>query len=115
MYLVGHGVRQDYGEALNGSFGPQIKVSPPPSLVGFAYRTGDYGVRQDYPQAIKWLRRAAEQGHDGRKATSGSPIATARACRKTTSRRTSGSTWPQLKQTPGERVLPETRDSLPRK
>lgn len=32
-------------------------------MVGFIYRTGQYGVRQDHAQAIKWLRRAAEQGH----------------------------------------------------
>src|SRR5262245_41056432 len=32
-------------------------------MVGFTYRTGAYGVPQNHAQAIKWLRRAAEQGH----------------------------------------------------
>jgi uncharacterized protein len=33
-------------------------------MVGFVYRTGQYGVPVDHVQAIKWLRRAAEQGHE---------------------------------------------------
>ena len=45
------------------------------------------GVPQDYAEAVKWYRKAAEQGERLRPVNLGFMYATARACRRTTPRR----------------------------
>ncbi len=63
MYRDGHGVPQDYAEALKwyrkaadqGNARAQ-------TILGFVYDTGQ-GVPQDYAEAVKWYRNAADQGN----------------------------------------------------
>ena len=65
MYRDGHGVPQNYAEALKwfrkaanqGYDNAQLDL-------GFLYAHGD-GVPQDYIEAAKWYRKAAEQGNAG--------------------------------------------------
>ena len=62
MYANGHGVPQDYEEAVKwlrkaveqGDAGGQRNL-------GVMYANG-HGVPQDYEEAVKWYRKAAEQG-----------------------------------------------------
>ena len=63
MYQHGHGVSQDYTEAMKwyrkaadaGNTGAMC-------LIGRLYRNG-LGVSQDYTEAMRWFRKAADAGH----------------------------------------------------
>ena len=55
-------------------------------MLGTMYVVGE-GVPKDYSEAVKWYRRAADQGMPTRRATSGSCTTTAWACRRITSKR----------------------------
>jgi tetratricopeptide (TPR) repeat protein len=65
MYYKGHGVTQDYTQAIawyrkaaeQGNATAQLNI-------GYMYEKGQ-GVTQDYTQAIAWYRKAAEQGNAG--------------------------------------------------
>ena len=53
--------------------------------LGVMYHTGE-GVPQDYQEAVKWYRLAAEQGSAFANTTSGSCTTTARVCPRITRR-----------------------------
>jgi TPR repeat protein len=66
MYLLGQGVPQDYGEAVNwfrrAAEQPDGKAQHLAQInLGNLYFNG-LGVRQDYLEAAKWYRMAADQG-----------------------------------------------------
>ena len=62
MYDNGHGVPQDYGEAMKWYWKAAHQgVAPAQHNLGVMYDNGQ-GVLQDYVEAARWYRRAAEQG-----------------------------------------------------
>ena len=62
MYANGHGVHQDYEEAVKWfRKAAEQGDGPGERSLGQAYADGD-GVPQDYEEAFKWFREAAEQG-----------------------------------------------------
>lgn len=65
MYDLGHGVKQDYGEALKWYHRAVEEGDPwPPAQhnLGLMYSNGR-GVPPDYGEAAKWWHKAAENGH----------------------------------------------------
>ena len=62
MYVTGHGVTQDYQEALKWwKLAAERGNSNAQYNRGVMYRDG-HGVTQDYKEAVKWFRLAADQG-----------------------------------------------------
>jgi len=63
MYHQGHGVPQDYAEAMKW-FRLAAEQGHPSAQtnLGVMYHQGQ-GVPQDYAEAMKWYRLAADQGH----------------------------------------------------
>src|SRR5512141_1632182 len=62
MYDNGHGVPQDYGEAMKWYWKAAHQgVAPAQHNLGVMYDNGQ-GVLQDDVEAARWYRRAAEQG-----------------------------------------------------
>src|SRR3972149_9369904 len=63
MYLNGHGVAQDYGEAVKWfrKAAEQGNDAWTQTVLGSTYLNGQ-GVAQDYRDAAKWFRKAPEQG-----------------------------------------------------
>jgi hypothetical protein len=65
MYANGHGVPQDYGEAMKWYWKAAHQgVASAQHNLGVMYDNG-HGVPQDDTEALKWYRRAADQGHEG--------------------------------------------------
>ena len=63
MYAHGHGVPQDYAEALKWYRLAAAQGDAEAQLnLGVMYAHG-HGVPQDYAEALKWFRLAAAQGH----------------------------------------------------
>jgi hypothetical protein len=63
MYYNGHGVLQDYAEAIQWFRKSALQGNPfAQSNVGYMYEKGE-GVPQDYVEAAKWYRQAAERGN----------------------------------------------------
>ena len=97
MYDNGEGVPQDYAEAVKwyrlaaeqGDADAQFNL-------GLMYEKARV-VPQDYAEAVKWYRLAAEQGDAAPSSTSASCTPTAKACRRTSSLATCGSTSRQLR------------------
>ena len=69
------------------------------SDLGFMYAKGQ-GVPQDDAEAVRWYRKAAEQGTPARRPTSAGCTTTAKACRRTTPRPLN---WYPQGRRPGER------------
>ena len=62
-YRFGHGVVQDYAEAVKWCRkAAEQNYAPAQSNLGQCY-CGGRGVQQDYAEAVKWYRKAAEQGY----------------------------------------------------
>jgi TPR repeat protein len=63
MYGNGHGVKQDYGEAV-GWYRKSADqgIAEAQSNLGFMYGNG-HGVKQDYGEAVGWYRKSADQGY----------------------------------------------------
>ena len=62
MYAYGHGVAQDYKEAIKWyRKAADQEDSDAESKLGWMYFSGE-GVAQDYKEAIKWFHKAADQG-----------------------------------------------------
>jgi len=62
MYAHGHGVKQDYDEAVKWyRKAAEQGLATAQSNLGVMYAHG-HGVKQDYVEAVKWYRKAAEQG-----------------------------------------------------
>lgn len=63
MYDDGHGVTQDYAEAVKWyRKAAEQGYALAQYNLGAMYGNGN-GVTQDYAEAVKWLRKAAEQGY----------------------------------------------------
>jgi uncharacterized protein len=62
MYAFGHGVLQDYAEAIKWSrLAANQGYADAQFNLGIAYANGQ-GVPKDYAEGAMWLRRAADQG-----------------------------------------------------
>jgi TPR repeat protein len=62
LYATGHGVTQDYGQAVEWFRKAADQGNAQAQLnLGTAFRNGQ-GVPQDYSQAVEWYRKAANQG-----------------------------------------------------
>ncbi len=71
MYEEGHGVKQDYSEALKWFRLAAAQGEPRAQTnLGFMYEQG-YGVKQDYEESAKWFRLSAAQGFVGAQASLG--------------------------------------------
>jgi TPR repeat protein len=65
MYANGHGVPQDYAEAVKWfSLAAEQGYANAQYNLGVSYDRGE-GVPQDHAQAVKWYRLAAEQEYAG--------------------------------------------------
>ena len=63
MYAKGHGVEQDYKQAVTWyRMAANQGYAKAQSNLGVMYDKG-YGVKQDYYQAVKWYHKAADQGY----------------------------------------------------
>jgi len=63
MYHGGHGVPQDYQEALKWfRKAAEQADAQAQSMLGGMYANG-LGIPQDYQEAVKWYRKAAQQGN----------------------------------------------------
>jgi TPR repeat protein len=63
MYENGHGISQDYTEAVKWYRRAAEQEHAESQInLGFMYENGR-GVNQDYTEAVKWYRKAAGQGH----------------------------------------------------
>jgi TPR repeat protein len=63
MYQGGHGVPQDYQEALKWfRKAAEQADTQAQSMLGGMYANG-LGIPQDYQEAVKWYRKAAQQGN----------------------------------------------------
>ena len=62
MYDHGHGVKQDYGEAVRWyRKATEQGYASAQSNLGVMYANGN-GVKQDNGEAVRWCRKAADQG-----------------------------------------------------
>jgi hypothetical protein len=68
MYKSGHGVPQDYEEAMKWCRKAAAQGNTDAQgLIGLMYKDGN-GVEQDFVRAATWLRKAADKGHAGAQA-----------------------------------------------
>ena len=81
MYDNGYGVPQDYAEAISGTVRPPSRKTPRPSTTWPHVQVG-YGVQRDYDEAMRWFRRAADQGDAGAQYNLAFMYATGRGVRK---------------------------------
>lgn len=62
-YWTGHGVSQDYVEAMKWyRRAADQGYAASQANIGYAYHAGKGGVSQDFAEAMKWYRKAADQG-----------------------------------------------------
>ena len=62
-YDIGAGVKRDVTEAIKGIAKPQNKETRKDNTASVGSTDSGDGVSQDYAEALKWYRKAAEQGH----------------------------------------------------
>jgi TPR repeat protein len=105
MYANGHGVPQNYGEAMKWyRLAADQGDAAAQAALGVIYANG-LGVPQDRPRGVEWTRKAADQGYANAQNNLGTCTRGARAYRRITARPSNGIVWLPIRATPARRII----------